>query len=174
MSPALNGSSTLEHFERSNASEIRNRIMFDFYPGLPHMLTVRTRKLVMRYHRHFFACNCNNFALWVILASGYSLWKVNINDETLECTLVKFFANWSKIRKCSFCIVNFDVELEQHIFRVPMIIPFLIANRLSSKNSTNMMPGGSVLAICYCRRLFFMLLDRQTCLLVLWSSLCLW
>ena len=33
----FNGSSTLERFERSNASEIRNGIMFDFYPGLPHM-----------------------------------------------------------------------------------------------------------------------------------------
>ena len=38
MSPALNGSSTLERFERSNASEIRNGIMFDFYQGLPHTL----------------------------------------------------------------------------------------------------------------------------------------
>ena len=39
MSPALNRSSALEHFEHSNASEIRNGIMFDFYPGLPHMHT---------------------------------------------------------------------------------------------------------------------------------------
>ena len=38
MSPALNGNSMLEHFERSNVSEIRNGIMFDFYPGLPHMV----------------------------------------------------------------------------------------------------------------------------------------
>ena len=38
MSPALNGSSALQRFERSNAIEIRNGIMFDFYPGLPHML----------------------------------------------------------------------------------------------------------------------------------------
>ena len=37
MNPALNGSSTLERFERSDASEIRNGIMFDFYPGLPHV-----------------------------------------------------------------------------------------------------------------------------------------
>ena len=37
-SPALNGSSALECFEHSNASEIRNRIIFDFYPGLPHVL----------------------------------------------------------------------------------------------------------------------------------------
>ena len=33
MSPALNGSSALQHFKRSNAIEIRNGIMFDFYPG---------------------------------------------------------------------------------------------------------------------------------------------
>ena len=98
-------------------------------------------------------CKCDLIYLQVE-AYDDSLWKVNINDATLECTLVNFFANWSKIRKCSFCIVNFDVEFEQHIFRVPTIIPFLTANRFSSKNSTNMMTGGSVLVICYCRRLF--------------------
>ena len=40
MSPALNESSTLERFERferCNASEIHNRIVFDFYLGLPHV-----------------------------------------------------------------------------------------------------------------------------------------
>jgi len=37
MSTTLNGSSMLECFERSNAREIRNGIMFDFYPGLSHM-----------------------------------------------------------------------------------------------------------------------------------------
>ena len=31
MIPSLNGSSMLECFERSNASKIRNEIMFDFY-----------------------------------------------------------------------------------------------------------------------------------------------
>ena len=37
-SSALNRSSVLQHFEDSNAIEIPNRIMmFDFYPGLPHM-----------------------------------------------------------------------------------------------------------------------------------------
>ena len=29
---------TLEHFERSNAIEIRNGIMLDFHPGLPHTM----------------------------------------------------------------------------------------------------------------------------------------
>ena len=37
MGPALNISSALECFERSDAIEIHNRIMLDFYPGLPHV-----------------------------------------------------------------------------------------------------------------------------------------
>ena len=37
MSPACNGSTALQRFECSNAIEIRNGIMFDFYPGLPHI-----------------------------------------------------------------------------------------------------------------------------------------
>ena len=37
MSPALNGSSVLRRFERSNAIEICDGITFDFYMGLPHL-----------------------------------------------------------------------------------------------------------------------------------------
>ena len=37
MSPTLNASSALQYFKRGNAIEIHNRIMFDFYPGLPHV-----------------------------------------------------------------------------------------------------------------------------------------
>ena len=40
MSPAFNGSSVLQHFKRSNVIEIRDEIMFDFYPGLPHIWIV--------------------------------------------------------------------------------------------------------------------------------------
>ena len=40
MSPALSGSSVLQCFERSNAVEIHNKIMFNFYPGLPHIYTI--------------------------------------------------------------------------------------------------------------------------------------
>ena len=35
---ALKGSSTFECFEPGNAIETHNRIMFDFYPALPHLL----------------------------------------------------------------------------------------------------------------------------------------
>ena len=37
MSPASNGSSVLLRFEHDNTVEICNGIMFDFYPGLPHI-----------------------------------------------------------------------------------------------------------------------------------------
>ena len=38
LSPALNGSSEIRHFERSDTIELRNGTIFDFYTGLPHML----------------------------------------------------------------------------------------------------------------------------------------
>ena len=38
ISPTFNGSSVLERFEHSNAIEIHNRIMFDFYTGLPYVV----------------------------------------------------------------------------------------------------------------------------------------
>ena len=37
MSPTPNGSSVLQRFERGCALEIRNKIMSDFYLGLPHI-----------------------------------------------------------------------------------------------------------------------------------------
>ena len=37
MSPTRNGSTALQRFKRGNAIEMRNGIMFHFYPGLPHM-----------------------------------------------------------------------------------------------------------------------------------------
>ena len=37
MSSALSGSLALQHVKFSNVLEIRNGIIFDFYPGLPHI-----------------------------------------------------------------------------------------------------------------------------------------
>ena len=44
MTPALNRSSALQHFEHGNGVEICNGIMFDFYPGLPHMKLLKYRE----------------------------------------------------------------------------------------------------------------------------------
>ena len=40
MNPALNGSFALWHFEHSNAVQLRNGILFDFYLGLPHLCNI--------------------------------------------------------------------------------------------------------------------------------------
>ena len=37
MSPTHNESTVVQCFEGDNAIEMRNKIVFDFYPGLPHM-----------------------------------------------------------------------------------------------------------------------------------------
>ena len=44
MSPTLNGSSEIQHFECSDAIEISIGLIFDFYTGLPHVLVKVTRK----------------------------------------------------------------------------------------------------------------------------------
>ena len=46
MSPALNRSIALLCFERANVVEIRNGIMFDFYPGLPQ-IALHLRLLIL-------------------------------------------------------------------------------------------------------------------------------
>ena len=55
MSFALNGSSALERFKHGNVIEIRNRIMFNFYPGLPHIGAGSFREVkspVIQMHTH--------------------------------------------------------------------------------------------------------------------------
>ena len=47
MSPALNRTSALQRFECSNAVEICNETMFDFYPGLPHMAVGKAVKCIV-------------------------------------------------------------------------------------------------------------------------------
>ena len=47
MSPALNGSSAIRHFEGSDAIEIRDGITFDFYTGLPHLFVTRLPDVAM-------------------------------------------------------------------------------------------------------------------------------
>ena len=47
MSLTLNGSSALECYKCGNAIEICNRIMFDFYPGLPYMKSTCTCVMYM-------------------------------------------------------------------------------------------------------------------------------
>ena len=40
MSPTFNGSSLIQHFEGNDAIEIDEGITFDFYTGLPHVVSM--------------------------------------------------------------------------------------------------------------------------------------
>ena len=54
MGPTINGRTALQCFKLGNAVEIRNGIMFDFYPGLPHMyFTVKSYDEELHLWKHF-------------------------------------------------------------------------------------------------------------------------
>ena len=50
MSLALNGSSSLQRFERGNVVEVYNGIMFDFYPGLPQVVLLANMSTYILVH----------------------------------------------------------------------------------------------------------------------------
>ena len=77
MSPTLY-SSALQHFERGNAIEICNGIMFDFYPGLPH-ITVNREIFVTCYMK---------FSLEKFLC-----WKIFIGSTSYENISTRKFYN---------------------------------------------------------------------------------
>ena len=74
MSLALNGSTVLQCFDRNNAVEIRNRIMFDFYPGLSHMI-------FNVYLPHMY-CICKEHALTVLQYSMGALTNSGVQSKT--------------------------------------------------------------------------------------------
>ena len=49
MSPAPSGSLALQHIELGGALELPDAIIFDFYPGLPHILALS----IFQRHRRF-------------------------------------------------------------------------------------------------------------------------
>ena len=59
MSPALNGSSALQHFQHGRAVEIRNGIMFNFYLGLPQILHF----YCVGYQVHYY-CQNGKYSSW--------------------------------------------------------------------------------------------------------------
>ena len=51
-----------------------------------------------------------------------SLWWQFVEWQCQGCNIrMHLCVNWCKIRKFTFCIVNFDTELEQRIFRMPTV-----------------------------------------------------
>ena len=69
MSPALNESSALQHFECGNAVKIRNGIMFDSYLGLPHVTYTNNRN--------------RSFDSWYWIVTYFSHTSVHTHTHTL-------------------------------------------------------------------------------------------
>ena len=65
--PAFNVSSALQYFVRSNTIKIRKRIMFDFYPGLPH--------IVLYCHHHH--ASIHHPFLWLLRSSSATAHHAN-------------------------------------------------------------------------------------------------
>ena len=75
MSPGLNGSTALQRFECGIMVEICNRIMFNFYPELPHIAyhdkmiaTAKVRRQYSGKHREGM-CRCSQEKVWIARAA---------------------------------------------------------------------------------------------------------
>ena len=91
MSSALKGSFVLQHFEHSNTVELHSRIMFDFYPGLPHI------------HRQFsgFTTNVCQFALIIhnVHATLQNIFFIRQCRVWKESCNVQVEIFWNKCKK---------------------------------------------------------------------------
>ena len=50
MSPTLNEISAIQQFKHSNVLEIRDRITFDFYMGLPHICKNKIEAAILHFN----------------------------------------------------------------------------------------------------------------------------
>ena len=93
-SSALNRSSVLQHFEDSNAIEIPNRIMmFDFYPGLPHMDFLTCS--LQYYHYIYFAYFPHQISLYVPhIVSTIACWH-RLSYPTIHVPTLRFLTTYS-------------------------------------------------------------------------------
>ena len=136
-SPALNGSSALQHFECGNMVEIHNEIMFDFYPRLPHIQLCcwlwvwYSMLLLINFSVVGVGCYITFCNIWVVswnVMQNLALWNV------LECAydiLIKFLLSitfdisscWYKLLTAvAVCIVSValtnDLHWDLHQYRV--------------------------------------------------------
>ena len=58
MSPALNGSSVIRHFEHSDVIEMCDGITFDFYMGLPHIRNTHVAPTLL------YLTTCAKYHMW--------------------------------------------------------------------------------------------------------------
>ena len=89
--PTLNENTELQHYKCGNTVDIRNRIMFDFYPGLPQLLNIWIvhQICVHKYLLQFFQClvilqcsgKCYDSSCSQIIESKAVVWYKEINGQ---------------------------------------------------------------------------------------------
>ena len=79
MSPTLNGSSVLERYECGNAIKIQNEIMFNFYPGLPHICNHCVTFHITTQEDSHYTC-----ILWLYIACTQTLSRCTQTAAILE------------------------------------------------------------------------------------------
>ena len=78
MSPALSGSSALQRVKLGDALEIRDGIIFDFYPGLPHIMYIAYLELW-----YMLSSTCTSF---VLMSPGLSQFLIfGFGPPTAHC-----------------------------------------------------------------------------------------
>ena len=93
MSPALNGSSAIRHFEHSNAIEISDGITFDFYMGLPHMIA-SSKCWSLNFHKRWGTCVLRKmYQIFICLRARPPLTELS---DTNSVTKTK--ARWNRFR----------------------------------------------------------------------------
>ena len=122
MSPALNGSSAIWHFEDNKAIEICDRITFDFYTGLPQMLLIKFLNIS-------FLNMCLLFD-WASLCLLSASWA---------CACFWVFSISLIIRKCFLFLWRSTLAFSEVTF---------LENRLADINSTH--PTLNICRVCVC------------------------
>ena len=83
MSPTLNRSSALERFECSNVIELHNEIMFDFYPGLPHVLVTCMCYCIEDVMTGLIVCMNEQFIYYHMIPISKGTWCL-VNVKSVE------------------------------------------------------------------------------------------
>ena len=123
MNPALNESAALQHFERSNTVKICNGIMFNFYPGLPHMW--RQKSHISQFLLAVFDEQCEvhlcvseellkHYVLLLFQSTSECLCKRNLEEGKTNCilactsTIYRIAANFEGENVCDLAEIRFS------------------------------------------------------------------
>ena len=139
MSPTLNGSTALQCFERGNAVKTHNGIMFNFYPGLPHISNIPSHNWGKpEWAPHYSTTDlCTVYACWFV-------WTGHLLNEHIQ----RFHNDWMSTPMCSSPMARLqgrhEREWEQRRFKL---------NALAAHIATYFLKYGTSLTITWQGRL---------------------